>query len=253
MKTSNRPKAVFGPGFSVRMNVSNSVQLTQAAAALALGAALGVVYDLLRALSVKAGPAVTGKKRFAASVFAAALDVFFWMLAVLAVFWYAMTVGGGQLRLYMLALTAMGTLLYRYTAGSRIRGLLTVYLGLLKRLCAAVLAPLRVLLLWAAKLRNAVRLRIFSRKSRLLTVKQLKAYGKANIRKERGTRPHEEKKHPVPDGRGGNRRSLYSIRGADHHTEPNPAQQSQGRNTDTPAEERTAKTYQPFVRTGYRL
>ncbi|MCD7929174.1 MAG: spore cortex biosynthesis protein YabQ [Clostridiales bacterium] len=73
------------------MEVDVTAQALSLAGSLALGAALGVVYDLFRVLRVRAPlPGLGG-----------ALDVLFWAVATVTLFVWSVVSGGGVVRIYI--------------------------------------------------------------------------------------------------------------------------------------------------------
>jgi spore cortex biosynthesis protein YabQ len=228
------------------VNVSIGVQVWQAAAALLLGSALGVVYDLFRTLTLN-----NGKKTALSSFAVAALDILFWLFAIPAVFWYAMTAGEGQLRLYSLVLIVLGGFIYKRLAKNKVRVLLSALLKAMKQIISVAVTPLCLLLQGIGAVIKTVWLHGFTERNRRQTVTLLKRGLRKNIRKEREI--HEKKKHRASRRHGNGRRSLYSIRGADDSDESNSAQQNKRRNRNAQTEERAAADYQSFHRTGYRL
>ncbi|WP_084234029.1 spore cortex biosynthesis protein YabQ [Papillibacter cinnamivorans] len=84
------------------MTQSVSLQLTQFVNSILLGFAVGILYDLLRAL----------RARRASAFLTALLDILFWLLAAGALFGFAMQVGFGELRIFMAAGAAGGGVIY---------------------------------------------------------------------------------------------------------------------------------------------
>ena len=85
------------------MGVSLDAQAQDFLASLLLGAALALLYDLLRAIRLrrKASGALTG-----------ALDALYCLLLALLSFFFALRIGGGELRLFMLLSALLGAVLY---------------------------------------------------------------------------------------------------------------------------------------------
>jgi hypothetical protein len=79
-----------------------SLQLAQAASALALGLAAGFFYDLLRAF----------RRRFKGGIVTALSDLVFWLAVGSALFVFGLTLGGGQPRLFVLVLAFIGGWVY---------------------------------------------------------------------------------------------------------------------------------------------
>ncbi|MDD4715418.1 MAG: spore cortex biosynthesis protein YabQ [Oscillospiraceae bacterium] len=79
------------------MGISIGGQAAAFAGAVALGLAVGLVYDILRILRVRL------KNRLLSGI----LDLIFWIIVIAAVFLYALSAGDGQVRIFM-ALGLMG-------------------------------------------------------------------------------------------------------------------------------------------------
>ncbi|MGI5936810.1 MAG: spore cortex biosynthesis protein YabQ [Oscillospiraceae bacterium] len=84
------------------MELSITLQLVQACAAILTGTALGVFYDILKTLRL----------RLHVWPVTAVLDLVFWLVAAFALFALGLGPGRGQLRLFMLICTLGGALLY---------------------------------------------------------------------------------------------------------------------------------------------
>ena len=82
-----------------------SAQLQQLGAAVALGAAGGLVYDVLRAARL-----LDRRDRLLTHL----LDALFVVLLGAGVLWLALVVGDGELRLYMVTGMALGAVLWFY-------------------------------------------------------------------------------------------------------------------------------------------
>ena len=84
------------------MGVSVTGQALAFLGAMALGGALGIVYDLFRLLRGRLGWRGLG----------AVLDLVYWPLAAAALFAYSVTAGDGVVRVYLMAGVALGGVLY---------------------------------------------------------------------------------------------------------------------------------------------
>jgi len=84
------------------MELDMSFQLYQASSALLLGLSIGLFYDFLKAIRRRAGGA---KLTFFT-------DILFWLSVATALFVQTMTVGRGELRIFMQVANAGGALLY---------------------------------------------------------------------------------------------------------------------------------------------
>ncbi len=93
------------------MEISVSGQALAFAGSAALGAAAGLLYDLLG----------TVRRRAEGRVLGGALDLLFWMLVTAVLFLYALEAGDGKLRLFMVAGAALGAAAYFLTAGPAVR------------------------------------------------------------------------------------------------------------------------------------
>ena len=111
------------------MELPLRLQALQLAAAVALGAALGVFYDLLRALRRRA-PGLT--------VPADVLFVLIFFLALLALALYA---GGGLLRLFFCPAVALGAGIYFLTLSRLVLPLFGAIWALLARVAGLLLLP----------------------------------------------------------------------------------------------------------------
>lgn len=88
------------------MKISIAVQTVVFLKAVLLGAALGIIYDLLRAVrrEIRAGTGVT-----------AVCDSLFWVVALAALFVFVLTAAAGEGRGYILLGAAIGAALYFLT------------------------------------------------------------------------------------------------------------------------------------------
>jgi hypothetical protein len=84
------------------MEVSNSGQALAFLGAAALGGGLGLLYDGCRLL----------RGRLGLPVLDVLLDLLYWPLTVLALFWHSVRLGDGVVRLYLLAGAVLGGVVY---------------------------------------------------------------------------------------------------------------------------------------------
>lgn len=84
------------------MEISVNTQLFQSLYALALGAAFGFFYDLLRAV----------RRRIKLGVIATVADTVFWIVVGAALFIMGMAIGHGEVRIFMVIGTVLGAVLY---------------------------------------------------------------------------------------------------------------------------------------------
>ena len=87
------------------METQISTQAAQACASLAVGVSLGLFYDLLRIL----------RQRLHSDIVTFVLDTLFWVGAGLGLFSLGLGPGGGELRLFMIAFSVLGAVLYFYS------------------------------------------------------------------------------------------------------------------------------------------
>ena len=116
------------------MELPLRLQALQLAAAFALGAALGVVYDLLRALRRRV-PALT-----------AAADVLFCLLLLVGLLALALYAGGGLLRLFFFPGIALGAWAYFRTLGRLLLPAFSWVFSAIGRVFHLILAPGKIFL-----------------------------------------------------------------------------------------------------------
>ena len=95
-------RAASLPGSSAEMEIWVSEQALYLGGALVLGAAIGLVYDLLRILRVRIPLPLVG----------GCLDLLFWLVVTAAIFVYSTVAGRGEVRLYLLAAIVLGGMAY---------------------------------------------------------------------------------------------------------------------------------------------
>ncbi|MBO4914327.1 MAG: hypothetical protein J5449_03890, partial [Oscillospiraceae bacterium] len=142
------------------MRVETDEQLRMLAAALLLGMALALLYDLLRALRFRrrSRPGLT-----------AALDALFCAALILSLGVFAMRVGGGELRLYALLAAAAGAVLYFSAFAPLLRPMWEFWAGTLVELLRLLRAPLRMIKKFHTNLHKiAKRYFIFLRSSAII-------------------------------------------------------------------------------------
>lgn len=84
------------------MEISISRQVVEFFLSTALGAGLGLAYDIFRLV----------RARVRAKFITAAVDLMYWMLAAAAVLWFVMTVQGGEFRIYTALGASIGLTIY---------------------------------------------------------------------------------------------------------------------------------------------
>ena len=117
-------------------------QLTAYLTAAALGAASAMVYDLLRTVRLRRrrDRRLTGL-----------LDVLYTAVLGLLLLWFALRIGQGELRLYMLTGVALGALLYSLTLPPLLRPLWDFWLDAAVALCRLLCRPAVLAARWLKK------------------------------------------------------------------------------------------------------
>jgi len=125
------------------MGISHAAQLRAFGEALLLGATLALLYELLRALRLRSrrARALTG-----------ALDALYCLLLAAAALLFALRVGDGELRLYMLLAAVGGAALFAAVCAPPLRPLWDFWAETLVLLCRALRLPLRKLKIFYGKL-----------------------------------------------------------------------------------------------------
>lgn len=116
-------------------------QLRALGAALLLGAALALVYDLLRALRLRRGRALT-----------AALDGLYCVAVAVSLTAFSLRVGNGELRLYMLLGTLGGATLFFVLLSPLLRPLWAFWADVLGALLRLFLLPVHGVKIFSGKL-----------------------------------------------------------------------------------------------------
>jgi len=171
---------------------------------LLLGIVLALLYDLLRALRVHRG---------AARALTGVLDALYCLLFSLLVFLFSLRVGGGELRLYMIAAALAGALFYFLLAARLLRPLWAFWAEVVFSLCALAAAPLRALKRAYGKLAKLCKRYFLFSRNRLI----INAYGRGAMRAQRRTR----KKGGAAHGKGQGSEEAHELshdardRGAD--------------------------------------
>ncbi len=118
------------------MEIDSLQQLHILLRAVLLGWSLGLLYDLLRAL----------RRRCRWSGLSAALDALYGLMLFLLVFLFALRVGGGELRVFLLAGLAVGLLLFFTLCSAALRPLWDLWVDAALRLLWLLGLPFRFLL-----------------------------------------------------------------------------------------------------------
>lgn len=130
---TKRVQAAFGRACSGNgVEVSLYGQLTSFAMAGLLGVLVGLLYDALAIIATRL--------RF--KLFRAVFDAIFCMCVVLLLFAFAMTVGGGELRIFALLGFALGGLLYYLVFSALVRSVGGFVLDTLIKMLLFLLSPL---------------------------------------------------------------------------------------------------------------
>lgn len=119
-----------------------SQQLSAYLTAAALGAASAMCYDLLRTVRLRRrrNRRLTG-----------ALDAVYIAVQGLLLLWFALRIGQGELRLYMLTGMALGALLYGLTLPPLLRPLWDFWLDAAVQCCHLLCRPAAILACWVKK------------------------------------------------------------------------------------------------------
>ena len=128
--------AVSGRVCLSRMENPIITQLLQSAVFALGGMAAGVWYDLLWVLR-------RGSGRLYAELL---LDLLFWIVTGLWIFYLSMSVGEGRLQIFMLVCMGLGLCFYFRTVGGPIRGFLQRLCGVFGKILQISLRPLKVVL-----------------------------------------------------------------------------------------------------------
>lgn len=139
------------------MGVETGEQLRLLAAALLLGMALALLYDLLRALRLR---------RREETALTASLDIIFCVALALSLLVFALRIGGGELRLYALLAAAVGSALYFSVFSPLLRPMWDFWARTLIALVKLLRAPLMLIKKFHTNLHKIMkRLFIFCRSS----------------------------------------------------------------------------------------
>lgn len=107
--------------------------------AIALGAALGILFDCFRVIRIIFPPA---KKAGAVCL----LDIIFWLCYGFAIFVYSVVMGKGQVRVFYFTGSIIGLVLYIVTVGNLVTGVIrrvfTAIYRVLQKVYSIVIAPL---------------------------------------------------------------------------------------------------------------
>ena len=164
------------------MGVSLSEQATALACALALGGAAALLYDLLRAIRFR---------RRRSRLLTDALDALYCLALAVLFFAFALRIGGGELRLYMLFAAFLGAALYFALLARLFRPLWDFWAGTFFALLRLLRLPLDALKIFYGKLTKLCkRLFLFLRNCFII-----KAYRRSVRRIDRRSGRKEERTH----------------------------------------------------------
>jgi len=164
------------------VGVSLSGQAQGFFAALLLGVSLSLLYDLLRAVRLR---------RAARRRLTGALDALYCALAALLTFLFALRVGGGELRLYMLFAALLGAVCYFAFCARLLRPLWDFWAEVLFAVFRLFAAPLRRLQKVYGKLAKLCKRYFLFSRNRLI----IKSYERSARFALRRTRKKEEQRH----------------------------------------------------------
>lgn len=164
-----------------------SQQLSAYLTAAALGAASAMCYDLLRTVRLRRrrNRRLTG-----------ALDVVYIAVQGLLLLWFALRIGQGELRLYMLTGMALGALLYGLTLPPMLRPLWDFWLDAAVQCCRLLCRPAAILACWVKKAA------VFLKKNLSFSprLRYNKEKGTALPPSERGRRPWRRRRNHAKSG-----------------------------------------------------
>lgn len=155
-----------------------SAQLQQLGAAVALGAAGGLVYDVLRAARL-----LDRRDRLLTHL----LDALFVVLLGAGVLWLALVVGDGELRLYMVTGMALGAVLWFYLFSRPLRPVWDFWAAALVALCRLLGMPFVFLWRTAKKLiETAQKSRVKAEKTKIFFQKASSGFGDVSFKERSG-------------------------------------------------------------------
>lgn len=117
------------------MDLSLTRQTLEFMLSAVLGAGLGFAYDIVRLIraSTKAGFILS------------AADFLYWIFAAALVFWFAMTVQDGELRIFSALGAFMGAVIYFLTLSRLVMIVGLTVIGYIRKIIRAIIAPFRKL------------------------------------------------------------------------------------------------------------
>jgi len=115
------------------MDLSLTRQTVEFMLSAVLGAGLGFVYDIVRLIraNTKAG------------IILSVVDVLFWNFAAALVFWFAMTVQDGELRIFSALGALIGAVIYFLAPSKLVLAVGLTVTGYIRKILRAIFTPLR--------------------------------------------------------------------------------------------------------------
>lgn len=157
------------------MGVSLGAQAQGFFSSLLLGAALALLYDLLRAIRLR---------RRTSNALTGMLDALYCLLLALLSFLFALRVGGGELRLYMLLAALSGAALYFRLGARWLRPLWAFWAEVLFSLLQLAAAPFRLLKKFYGKLHKLCKRYFLFFRSRTI-IKTYERSARKSLRRQR--------------------------------------------------------------------
>lgn len=115
------------------MEISVSHQLIEAAASIFLGLAAGFLYDVFR----------TVRYEVKSKLLTQALDLLFWVMCSIALFFLGLSVGNGQQRISMTVLSFIGGAVYFALFSRPVLFILEKISGFIKTICRIIAVPVK--------------------------------------------------------------------------------------------------------------
>jgi uncharacterized membrane protein YeaQ/YmgE (transglycosylase-associated protein family) len=159
-----------------------SGQILQAASTLLVGLALGLVYDLFRAVRMRTG-----------TLAGVVCDVSFCVVTAAALFLLGMGPGRGELRLYMMAVAFIGAMAYFALFGRYVRRYTARFFALMGKAVAILCIPMAKLRMVFKKF-SQISKNIFSSAQKRFTISDNIVFGAENAQADSGpgTDAHSE-------------------------------------------------------------
>ena len=172
-------------------------QAVEALWSAALGALLGAVYDLFRAV----------RHRRPSAVLSFILDALFWLIAGLALFLISFAIGGGKLRVFMTLAAGIGAVIYFLALSPAVLYIFDFFIGGVDRLLEFIAFPFKKIRIFVKKLFSSLIERYKIIKSGRMA--------QASMQDGKGGRPFETEAHRYIYE--GHHSGPSSVRGDDSH------------------------------------